>query len=285
MTNQALEHIFTRDLSLFTVDAWYWLATKTMRAGVGNGFSDQIVRYTGRTTECYRLQRDLAAVGKAVTGLPDDHPVLSSEAQTFFRKDVDAIRNAAPHGRASVVQGSLQHLERVFPRFVISTLLPIRWEDMFRRKHIKSASAILKRLIDDRMYSEGILEIVDTQARKEIADILRTKELDPDDAHLVRYMEYMDFRFRSTVPKQAEIEKRRSGYVHIGGKLYVGNSFETLVKKHGYSFTAPPATVASKEITGTVAFAGGTINGTVHQVFITSAKPARFPRAGFWSRQ
>lgn len=261
---------FSRDFSLYIAELWNSLAQRDLKRAYGAGFTDQIVRYDGRKSDCFRLQHEIQRVERKIVSRPLTSQLFAFDSHKQFRNRVEQLETrlcAKPDRRGNQAFAALGQARRAFaalyPPFMLATFLPGPWADEFKKKHGQLAQPVLREFFDDRACSEGILERLDVMARCYIALELAKRNLPASLAPFVRQIEYQAMVAGKKAPGRSILEARRSGYVLTGSKIVVGQPFENVIKALGYSYTPLKFDTNQSEIKGQAVKRLGKVRGKV----------------------
>ena len=230
---QPIDLIFTRDFALFMSDFWHALLNGAVAKEFGKGLRSQIARFTGRSTEFYRVRAELTAMKEVVIGKALNHVLFSAERTARFRKDVDQLRALLhePIGedRFARWQLAMQLFTAMYPMYMLSIFLPNPWRDDFVKCHGKAAEALLERLYQNRVYSEGLFKETDLYCRMLLAPVLERHGIKKSAARLLRFKEAERCLHEGKLPSQEEFVQRGKGYVLFHDTLFV-KDFATFLK-------------------------------------------------------
>ncbi|MBU0707532.1 hypothetical protein KKG41_04135 [Patescibacteria group bacterium] len=278
-----IELVYTRDLSLFTIDLWYWLVTEAMKNEIGFCLQDQIVHYTSRTTESYRLEEDLVRFKNYILNLPVNHYLFSQRHHKYFRTIAKEIRQLISIKKIDLklspnpIQEVVQRWEKIWGSFIIAFLLPSAWADDLKKKKNAAAMPIINEYYKNRMAVEGLFENQDMLARAYAGKLLKKYKIPTKYSHLVHFTEFMDMLNSEIKLSLDEFKARNMGYVSAGGKLYVTEPFEKVLGRLGYEKQKQIIDSKIKILKGTIAQSGGVIRGKVCTLF-NIQEVSKFPK-------
>ncbi len=273
--NRKLILIFNRDFSQWT--------NQMLRNGYvfdfprlwGRGLEDQIVRFTGRSTEIYRYADDYRALSEYMVRKPLNASIFTEIAHQQFRKDVLLLRklSAMESGKiknfAKHLQDITEIFRRMYPLYTLSVFLPGPWREQFLKMRGKKAENIIHRVFKSRELSEGVGKICDTHLRIYLGPLLKRKSYPTDWAKLLSVEETRRFVDNGKLPV-AVIKKRAQGFVFLGGKIIPTNNFNQFLKLHHLEIESGETSHDETELRGNVACRGGVFRGKVRTIFNSS---------------
>lgn len=272
--------IFTRDFSQWCNQMVRDLYVKRFPKIWGRGLKDQIVRYTGRTFEWYRYTDDLAKLREYIAHKALSAPIFTKKAHRNFASDVAELRKLIKFNPTKI-KYPYQHYQRIhgifskfYPIYALGVFLPGPWREDFLRVHGKKGKKVLKLVFHSREISEGMVKLVGDYFRLWLGPMLKKRGYNSDFVKLLSADEVSEFLNNGTLPARTELQKRAKGFVHIGGKIITGLSFERLLKRKKL-ISKLNLIQNSGELVGSVAYPGKIVKGRV-RIILNSEEAKKF---------
>ncbi|MBI2445308.1 hypothetical protein HYV43_02870 [Candidatus Micrarchaeota archaeon] len=269
--------IFTRDFDQWEQELISNILVKELPSLWGKGITNQLVRFTGRTSEWYRFEDDMAAFKQYMAAKPLDSDIFSEKTQEEFRQDVKHLRELftrepseieTPTAHLAAVTEGFNRMYRLYP---LALFLPGPWRDAFLAAHaheIEQAQAVIERLVKSRHESEGLVKETGLYLRRWLEPLLEKNNYPPQYVRLLSVAEVRQFIEKGTLPARMELEERAQGYVYFQGKITPTQDFPGFLQAHQLKQTTVNET-GTGMLKGTVACKGGKIKGKVHIIMNT----------------
>lgn len=272
---------FTRDFSLCLLDFWNILLEDVMAETFGKGMETQIVYFTGRAMEFYRVIDDFNEMRDTVLAKGADHELLSQEScEEFYRitHDIRGLLQRLEHvsllEKTQDVPRSFELCKLFYPYLVVSYYLPAQWCELFLQQY-PNAQPVVQRWLEARKETEGVFELLDGFWQGVIGELLKQQGVDPFLRRHVRHQEFIEMMHGGPVPSQETLLKRTKGYILYKGSLLFGQDLSDFFQKHDYSYEGAIADANVQELQGTVAHRDGIIQG-VAQLILNPDEVQRF---------
>ncbi len=275
MTAKLVKH-FTRDLSLFQNQWWREALIRTFKPSLGAGYTDYIAASDGVSVTFFYLEEEGRAIKAAFLSRLSEHAEYYTEERQQFRKDTSDTKSILQRLQGkSLDSESLSTLKKrlslLYPVMRLSLLIPSDWEPDVRRVLGANAQATISAAFDDRVFSEGVFEAIDSLVRRWLeSDFWRygrlgnfSKFVSAEEALSLAGGEDVDW---------AKIERRSRGYVFCNGNLYETRELPAVLAENGYEYSED--STDAKFASGTVAFNGGIVSGRARLVFAAEQLPA-----------
>lgn len=276
-----LDLIFTRDFSLFTCIFWRdQLLLKDIKRVWNVKISDQIINFNGKLIESYRVHSEVEKMKNHVVNLPVNHALFSLNRQ---RVTISAAKKLKILINKKIIKDHARLLDEIFklwsemyPGYMLANFLPGPWAEDFRRVHGDKCERIIKELFKVRLKIEGVFEAADLFIRNLIAEKLKEMGADSSLARFLTLDEVYKL-FNGAKLYFDKIKERQKGYVIIGGRLHVNESFQGLLQDAGFGFDFFKKKI--KFFKGQSAYVGETVQGKAFLIFL-SHHINDFPKGG-----
>ncbi len=266
--SKSIDLIFTRDFCLAMDDYWQTMLTTCVPKEFGAELRQQIIRFTGRAVECYRVRAELDAMKATVVAKASSDFLFSEQRSSQYRRDIDRLRELLKEKKSASKRQEhfatvMRYFTAMYPAYMLSVFLPFRWKEDFEKAHADAAKAILDRVMENRHYSEGMFTNVDTYVRELIVELLRERKGSQKYARVVRYAELEAMLDGGAAPIESALRARVRGYVLFQEELLVGKDFSAFLREHDFFYEAPAESVTLK---GNVACKGALLSGEVQVI-------------------
>lgn len=280
MKKRKLLLIFDRDFSQWLNqmlhDCYVYLFPKIW----GRGLEDQMVHFTGRSTEIYRYEDDYKKLGQYMIKKKLSFKFFSEAAHKKFRAEVKELRKLIAVN-PSAIKNPSKHYHKIldifismYPYYTLGVFLPGPWRNDFLKYHGKKAMPIINRVFKSREASEGVAKVCSDFLMAWLGPIYNKKT--GNIASLVNLFtveELTKFVDKGTCPSIKLLEKRIKGYMYIGGKIILIDDFSKFLEQK--KLYLENSVIQTSKIAGTVACRGGIIKGVVQTLF-NSKEVAKF---------
>lgn len=280
--SQHIDLIFTRDFSLFMCDLWQELLSGRVRAEFGEGLDHQIVRFTGRSAEIYRIRDELTAMKVSVVGKTLGDTLFSNERTVQFRRDVDALREhleEASHAKS--LAESFTEARRLFtamyPLYMLGVFLPNAWKVDFLKRHGDAGTKVLDQVYANRVHSEGLFKEMDMVYREILGKTLTKQKELRKYARVFRLAEIIEYFISERMPDRAMLDARLEGYILFGCDLLLERDFSEFLTSRDFAYADLTVDAGITEFKGQVASLGGSIRGVV-QIILNTHEVQHFER-------
>lgn len=265
--------VFTRDFDQCLHELIRQLLLDDCKKLWGASISDQIIHFTGRSSQWLRYEEDMQALKKYFVKKSMDDPLFSEETQEKFIRSVHELRAFLDIDPATVKDrpAHLHELLRLFrvmyPIYPPALFVPGPWRQEFVAAHGKTADAVLKRLEHSRHESEGVVKETGSYLRRWLEPLLEKKGYPRQYVRLLTLAEVQIFVQESTLPAVSELDIRAKGFVHYQGTLIPTTDFNAFLCGQGLfvSEEKPSESI----FRGTVASPGPVLRGRV-QIIMNS---------------
>jgi phosphohistidine swiveling domain-containing protein len=278
-----LSLIFTRDFSMFTCDFWHILMTDVIARAYSVSFSGQVIVFNGRAIECYRPSNEMREIKEWIIHLSENHDLFSEKNRDVFehavrdaREIIESMKVASREEYFDLVSDLLDAWKRFYPHYMLANFLPGPWRDEFLFMGSAWREPVIERFTHDRHACEGVFEAADIAIRETLRTCLKDISLPVKYAEFLSWQEAMALLQEGRSPLPVQLEERMRGYCMVGDAMHVGISFNALLQKFGYFYSAPEIEKGQKEFKGAVGFFHAPVRGKVFRVF-TYDQVSHFP--------
>ena len=267
--SRTIDIIFTRDFSLTINDLWHYLLSVRISEAYGQGLPGQIIYFTGRSAECYRIREELETVRQAVLAKQITDDLFSEEQTTQFRRDIDEMKGLLKESvfleQRKIDYARIKELFIVmYPQYMLGVFLPYRWKDDFltRHDHTEAAITLLERIYQNRVYSEGMFNYVDHYLRTMMCEYGLASQYN----RVMRLVEFETLIRYGSMPDTSVLEQRKQKYILYHDTVITGLSFDLFLRDHEYMHEKPVTGNNMLTIQGVVASKGTIITGQVQVI-------------------
>ena len=266
--------VFTRDFSLLTCEMWASALNENFKREFDATYSDNIIVSNGLAVSCFNLEKDVGEIKDGVLARLVRESDYYFRARAVFRADINETREALERLQGNKGKMDLEALGVLKARFFtlypvlrLSMRIPGDWADELRKLLGLKADEIIGAAYEDRKYSDGVFEKIDSLARVLCKQNLREAG-QPE--HLSKFLTEREARALALGEPVDwfAVHAREKGFVYCKSKLYTTQNYQEVFKASGYQYDEEKADgVGGNEwngsvlVKGNVSYAGGIVRG------------------------